>query len=130
MASARETPVKAVRVEASLTDELDVERLNWLRDALGEAKSASLVREALVVYGWAVRQVLEGRRLASVDPEGRPIQEFTTPLLERATWAAWARREPVKVSPEGLKRISRLVEDPPEPTEELRKLMKGKTAAR
>lgn len=115
-----------MRVEARFTDRAEVQQIKWLQSALGVRKNARVLRDALTLFAWAVREVLAGRRVASVDPEGRSIREFSTPLLERASWA---NRQSVVLSAEAIRRVSDLLAGPPEPTAKLRKLMKTKVSS-
>lgn len=107
-----------MRLETTITDRPDIERIQYLQRLL-DAPNASLLREALMVYGWAVREILTGRRIASVGPTGA-VREFTSPLLERLNWMS---RERVQFAGEGFARVAELVNEPPEPTPELRELI-------
>ena len=107
-----------MRLETTITDRPDMERIEYLQQVL-DVSNASLLREAVLVYAWAVSEKLAGRRIASVGSSG-PVREFTSPFLERASWLS---RERIQLSPEGLMRVAQMVQEPPEPTRELRELM-------
>lgn len=88
--------------------------------------NADLFRGALDVLDWCVRQVQEGRRIASVDPSKSMdgMREFSSPLLDAArhedTGVPWAPRV---LHGAAFDRVMQLVESPPEPTPALRRLM-------
>lgn len=107
-----------MRLETTITDRPDIERIEYLQRVL-DASNASLLRDAVLVYAWAVSERLAGRRIASVGATG-PVREYTSPFLERATWLS---RERIQVSPEGFARVAEMVRKPPAPTPELRDLM-------
>jgi len=110
-----------MRLETTITDRADIERVLYLQHLL-DAPGAALVREALLVYGWAVSEVQAGRKLASVEPFGTTVREFASPLLDRVSWTA---RERIELSPEALRAIGEAVRRPAEPTAELAELMQG-----
>ncbi len=112
---------RPLRLETTFSNPAEISQIEWIRDTVGERSIASLLREALMLYGWAVHQVVVGRRVCSFDPAANGFCEFHSPLLERARWA---RRQTVELSEEGLARMAELIENPPEPTEELRALMR------
>lgn len=106
-----------MRLETTLTDDAEIQQVEWLRALLDEGNSG-LLRDALTLFAWAVEEVRAGRRLASIDPADDSVREFTMPALRRAR-----HRGVRRFHPEGLARIAELLESPPEPTEELRALM-------
>ena len=106
-----------MRLETTITDRHDIERLEHLQRTL-EASNASLLRDAVLVYVWAVSECLAGCRIASFDATG-PAREYTSPFLERATWLS---RERIQLSPEGFAHVADMVRHPPAPTPELRDL--------
>ncbi len=110
-----------MRIEANLTDTAEVQQVEWLQSILGVKKRTRLLRDALALLGWAVREVVAGRRIASISANGA-IREFSTTLLERASWM---QREAVVFSPEGMEQVAEMIANPPEPSEQLRELMSG-----
>lgn len=107
-----------MRLETTLSDETEIQQVKRLQALLNEG-NAALLRDALTVFEWAVEEVRMGRRVASIDPTQQSIREFTTPALRKA------RHHSVRAfEPEGAARIAELIESPPEPTEELRTLMR------
>ena len=107
-----------MRLETTITDRPDIERVEYLQRVL-DASNASLLRDAVLVYAWAVSEALAGRRIASLGATG-PAREYTSPFLERATWLS---RERIQLSPEGFAHVADMVQNPPAPTPELRDLM-------
>lgn len=108
-----------MRLETTINDSADAAQVEWLNSTL-RTKTAELVRDAIMVLGWAVREVSAGRRIASVDSQGNNVREFTSPLLERAGWIV---RERLVLEPESTERIAELVQNPPAPNAALRELM-------
>jgi hypothetical protein len=90
--------------------------------------NADLFRGALDVLDWCVRQVQEGRRIASIDPTKSMdgVREFSSPLLEAARHEdlddPWVPRV-LLLHGEAFDRVVQLIESPPEPTPALRQLM-------
>ena len=115
-----------MRIETTLTDELELKQLEWVRSTLGVKKNAVVLRDALVLLAWAVREIMEGRRIASIDRQGSSLREFSSPLLDRATWL---QRETIELTPDGFARVAELVSTPPAPTGELRELLKDQPPA-
>ncbi|MCC6244919.1 MAG: hypothetical protein IT353_18880 [Gemmatimonadaceae bacterium] len=111
----------APRFDATLMDAPSVLRAQRLMSTL-QTGNADLFRGALDVLDWCVRQVQEGRRIASVDPAKNPdgIREFSSPFLEAArndeTDMPWAPRA---LHAEAFDRVVQLVENPPAPTQAL-----------
>jgi hypothetical protein len=106
-----------MRLETTLSDEAEIQQVEWLRALLDEGNSG-LLRDALTLFAWAVEEVRSGRRIASFDPASDSVREFTMPELRKA------RHRGVRTfHPEGLARSAELLESPPEPTEALRTLM-------
>ncbi len=112
-----------MRIETTLTDELELKQLEWVRSTLGVKKNAAVLRDALVLLAWAVREIMEGRRIASIDRQGSSLREFSSPLLDRATWL---QRDTIELTPDGFARVAELVSTPPAPTGELRELLREK----
>jgi hypothetical protein len=110
-----------MRVEAQITDATEVRQVEWLQSVLGVSRKPKLIRDALALLGWAVREVLAGRQIASIGGnDSDRIYTFSTPLLERASWM---HSERVVLSPEGAQQITEMLDNPPEPSDRLRQLM-------
>ena len=109
-----------MRLETTITDRPDIERIEYLQQVL-DVSGAALLREAVLVCAWAVGERLAGRRIASVGETG-PAREFTSPFLERATWLS---RERIRVSSEAFTRVEEMVRQPPQPTNALVDLLEG-----
>ncbi|MDQ8153692.1 MAG: DUF1778 domain-containing protein [Gemmatimonadota bacterium] len=111
-----------LRMEAHINDPAGVQQVERLRAVLG-AGNAELLRESLQLLDWCVTQVREGRQIASVTDTGS-LRELSMPTLERAR--AQAR---MQLPPEAFAQVTRLLDQPPAPTDALRDLMAGRTAA-
>jgi hypothetical protein len=109
----------AVRLDATLTDRPTVERAERLM-ALLHTGNADLFRGALDVFDWCVRQVQDGRRIASLGDTG-DTREFSTPLLE----AARQEDRRIPLHGEAFDRVAELIAAPPKPTADLRELLGG-----
>jgi hypothetical protein len=108
------------RLDASLTDPPTVQRAQRLM-ALLQAGNAELFRGALDILEWCVKQVREGRHIASLDETGdvARAREFSSPLLE----AARQDDRRLELHAEAFDRVTQLLEAPPQPTPALRELM-------
>ncbi len=112
------------RLDTSVTDRPTIEQAHQLMAQL-EIGNADLYRSAVELLGWCVREVREGRRIASVDDRGEPVREVAMPVL---TYARTRRR--LTVAEEALEQVVHLVEHPPAPTPALRDLMARTRAMR
>lgn len=72
----------ALRFEAQLSDAASIKQANHLLECLDLGKT-ELLREALTLLSWAVRETRQGRMLASVSATGG-VRELSMPILERA----------------------------------------------
>ncbi len=107
----------APRLDTSVSDGPTIEQAQRLMAHLGLG-NADLYRTAVELLNWCVGEVGAGRRIASVDQEGRSVREIAMPALN----ASRVQRR-LTVSEEGMQQITRLLAEPPEPTPALRELM-------
>lgn len=105
----------ALRLEATFNDATDVEQVERLQAVL-KTGNAELIRNALQLMDWCVRQVRQGRHIASVTDDGA-VREFDMPVLERAR-----ATNRISVSDAAYSQMMALIQNPPEPTAGLREL--------
>jgi hypothetical protein len=105
------------RLETSVTDAPTVQKAKRLM-ALLQTGNADLFRGALDILDWCVRQVLEGRHIASIDDRGGMTRELSAPLLD-----AVRPTERMVLHTEAFDRVVEILQQPSEPTPELRELM-------
>ncbi len=72
-----------MRFQAELTRR-DTNLLQVLMRTLDVQSNAELMTHLLAIGSWAVAERRQGRRLASVTPDG-PVRELVSPLLERVS---------------------------------------------
>ncbi len=109
--------ISATRLDATFSDPGTIQKTHRLM-ALLAANKTDVFRGALDVFDWCVRQVEEGRQIASIGPEGAPIRELATPLLEAAR-----ELQRIRLTAESFDTMAYLIATPPAPTAELRLLM-------
>jgi hypothetical protein len=107
----------AQRLDATFSDPGTIQKIHRLMTLL-EAGKADVFRGALDVFDWCIRQVQEGRQIASISENGTSIRELATPLLEAAR-----EQQHMRLNAEAFDTMAYLVVNPPEPTSELRELM-------
>lgn len=107
----------SARLDASVTDAPTVQKAQRLM-ALLHTGNADLFRGALDVLDWCVRQVQEGRHVASVDDRGGMTRELSAPLLD-----AVRPPERMELHAEAFDRVVEILQQPAEPTPALRELM-------
>ncbi len=105
------------RLDTSVSDAPTIEQAHHLMAQL-QIGNADLYRNAVELFGWCVREVQEGRRIASVDHAGQPVREVAMPIMNPARVSRY-----IVVSGEGAQQIAHLLDNPPAPTEALRALM-------
>ena len=109
-----------MRFEATLPDGRG-QALVELAQELGLSRS-QLMDEALGLLLKVVMETRRGGRVVVVDAEeGRPWRELVTPTLAHLEWTH--HKGEAKLSQRGLERLAKTLQDPPEPSEELRRLM-------
>lgn len=110
------------RLDTSVTDAPTINKAQRLMATL-HAGNADLFRGALDLLDWCVREVQEGRRIASIDPRDDipRARQFSTPLLEAARSNDHAHR--IELHAEAFDQIVQLLDTPVEPTDALRALM-------
>jgi|LakMenEpi03Aug12_release.lakeMendotaPanAssembly.Ray.scaffolds.fasta_scaffold78110_2 hypothetical protein len=107
----------ARRLDASVSDAPTVELAHQLMTQL-QVGNADLFRGALELLGWCVREVQDGRRIASVGALDESVREVTMPLLSPSR----VQRRLV-VSEAAAAQIAYLLEQPAAPPPALRELM-------
>lgn len=107
----------AHRLDASVTDAPTVQKAQRLMAVL-DAGNADLFRGALDVLDWCVRQVQEGRHIASVMENGGVARELSTPLLDTAR-----RHNRIVLHTEAFDQVVKLLDRPAQPTPALRDLL-------
>lgn len=112
-----------LRLEAQIADPAGVQQVERLQTVLGVG-NAELLRNALQLLDWSVTQVRNGRQIASVTESGS-VRELSMPILERARV-----HDRVALGAEAFEEVTRLVANPPEPTDALRGLMAGAVVTR
>lgn len=105
------------RLDTSVSDAPTIEQAHHLMAQL-QVGNAELFRNAMELLGWCVREVQDGRRIASISEEGESVREMTMPIISPARV-----QKRILVNDEGLQQIAHLVENPPAPTPALRDLM-------
>ena len=85
-----------VRIQVDFSTErvVELERLRKLCD-LGTRKE--LLNNALSLFAWAVREVTEGRIVASLDEKTQKYRELQMPALQSAAHNAERREEALAV---------------------------------
>ncbi|MGB8886381.1 MAG: hypothetical protein WCC87_06625 [Candidatus Korobacteraceae bacterium] len=76
--------------------QLDVDRqyvqlLNRLEEETGSRSHRELFNNALTLFDWAVKQRVEGRKIASLDEDEKSYRELQMPALEFAAQLTYAR---------------------------------------
>ncbi len=105
------------RLDTSVSDAPTIEQAYQLMSQL-DIGNADLYRNAVELMSWCVREVRDGRRIASIDEDGKSIREVSMPIMNPARV-----QKRILVSDEGMQQIVHLIENPPEPTQALRDLM-------
>lgn len=116
---------RAKRLDTSVTDSPTVEKAQRLMTVL-DTGNADLYRGALDVFDWCVRQVQEGRHIASIDDSGdvARARELSTPMLDAARrHKSNERTGRIVLHGEAFDQVTQLLERPAQPTPALRALM-------
>ncbi|GGK30193.1 hypothetical protein [Salinarimonas ramus] len=71
------------RVQLDLSPE-EVARLNWMMEVCGIATRKDLFNNALTLMEWAVDEIVDGRRIASLTDENGDRHFVTMPALRNA----------------------------------------------
>lgn len=118
----KRTAATTSRLDASITDAPTFNKAQWLMATL-QAGNADLFRGALDILDWCVREVQEGRRIASIDPQDDTTRarQFSTPLLEAARLHNRAQR--IELHSEAFDQVVHIINHPSPPTDALRALM-------
>jgi len=111
------TATLPARLDTSVSDAPTIEQAHHLMAQL-QIGNADLYRNALELLGWCVREVQDGRRIASLDEDGANVREVTMPIMSPTRV-----NKHILVSEAGMQQIVHLLENPPEPTDALRALM-------
>lgn len=70
---------KRVQLDLSEQEHAEMERLMLLS---GLKTKREFVSNALSLFKWAANELANGRRIASLDPDGQSVVQFTMPCLE------------------------------------------------
>ena len=62
----------------------EIERLNWIMDVCDLSSRKDLFNNALTLLEWAVKEVSEGRKVASFDEQTKDRSVLTMPILRSA----------------------------------------------
>lgn len=107
-----------MRIEATLPDSRGNAAMR-LAEELGLTRS-QLVDEAISLFVKAILEVRRGRRLVTLDRlHGEVACELATPTLIALEWAAQSQK--LDLSAQEIAKIQELNNEPPEPTEALRR---------
>lgn len=105
-----------MRLEATVPDSRGAAVIE-LAEELGLSRS-QVVDEALALFLRAVLEVRRGRRLMTLDPDGKePARELATPTLAALEWAG--RPEILRMAPGALAKVQAMVARPAEPSRAL-----------
>ena len=62
----------------------EIQRLNWIMEVCDTSSRKDLFNNALTLLEWAVKEVRDGRKLASFDDETKDRTILTMPILRAA----------------------------------------------
>lgn len=62
----------------------EIERLNWIMNVCDLSSRKDLFNNALTLLEWAVKEVSEGRKIASFDEQTKDRSVLTMPVLRSA----------------------------------------------
>lgn len=79
----RGSMTKSVKFQIEFS-EAQIENLDKLQAVGGLSTRKELINNALSLLQWAVKEVSEGRIIASVDEKGGRYKEITLPVLDHA----------------------------------------------
>ena len=110
-----------MRMEATIPDSRGATAVE-VAEQLGLSRS-QLIDEALSLFVMAVLEVRRGRRLMTLDPNGKePAMAIATPSLSALEWAA--RPAKLDVSAKEMERIAAMMETPKPPGKKFREAAK------
>lgn len=109
-----------MRIEATIPDSRGAALLDLSTEL--QLSRSQVIDEALALFLKAVLEVRRGRRVVSVGQPGDDAMcEVVTPTLAQLEWTS--HRQALKLPVTAVDRISRLVDQPPEPPQALRDLL-------
>jgi hypothetical protein len=77
-------PEANMRIQLDVTED-SIERLNFLRAALGATTLEDLFNTALTLLTWAISQRRAGASVCAIDPDDEITRELRMPALERVS---------------------------------------------
>jgi len=89
-----DTQEAKTRVQLDLAPS-QMERLNWLMEVCEIETRKELMNTALSIFEWAVKEVMDGKTIASVDKQAKHFTDLVMPALADAARRSAARSKHV-----------------------------------